>query len=511
MSDHSAYLGRDKDFFLTDTLLCAVRMDWWVYLRAVEHFFGQSLEAGKIIAAKPQQGPRQDHNLTEDEEYVLLWSLFANQHEHCHFYQFMSTATGIYTFFLDAWYWDFMKEFAGRLYRYVRTREPTAKPTLPLSKYAGTVMKNHGEVPEDLEFGAHICSIYELQMQLFDNREMTKGDAVQIWNAVADFEDGKYKQPGDTITLSRLADPSDPDELANPSPITFRSLIESSARCEDLANLKTFGVSTKLLSRFISEACTGEYVTLIDLVSNSVESSDVCRLVSKMAGIALQAPLTSLHLPNGGGQFQWDDINPTQRFAKLLNHVSSRSISAKALIHDPDAPDRICEQLGWPTVSSLLDHFLHEPHFAGVNPTVGFVLDRHRSFCEYSLFDQEKPVWMLDVLWSSQPKAQEFAAAFYPPWQFAGGELVLHATCDPTVTVGTWLGLLTTVAAREMHESDRLNDTHEILNAIETSFVKRGHSDFVQVLQEQWEETFEQTFGFSTSDIEYERPGERMP
>ncbi len=503
-ADAFAFSDRHQDYFLAHTLLAFVRMDWWVYLQAVEHFFGRVLEPGKIVSAAAAGGHVSRQELSDDEEYALLWSILANQHEHCHFFQFLSTACGIYHFFLDAWYWDFMKEFIGRGHRVLSAVSPGSRPQLPISTSLAALTCSHGPWADDMRFGAAVRELFHAQMRLFDDTSLTKGQAVEQWNTFAEFQDTLSKLPGDNVGLPRLAEPHDPDAPANPGSITFRSLIESSAHCGDFANLKSLTASMKLRIRFMAEACTPEYTALIELVQEVVEPSLVYRVVSRLAGIALQTPLTTLHWPPGesGARLGWDDLAPTQRFARLFRELKEGRIAAASLVQDAAAPDDICMRLRWPRPSEMMRNFSRQTTFHGLNPTVGFVFDKHRSFCEFALANTAKPVWMLDVFWSPDQSAERFAESFYPPWQFAGSELVLHETCDIDVMLGTCHGFLTTIAAREMFENDCFDETMRHLRTIAKWFEQGNDPDLIAAFERQWHDAFVSTFGFAMSDVQ---------
>ena len=127
----------DTDYFHPHVMLRFLKDDFQTYLRAVEYFHSISLSPGDIIGVGVNDRTkhadlRASKKLPKEEEYRLLWSIIADQHELCHYHQFISTSFGINYWFLDALYWDYMREFAGKLYLYFSELCESNRPETPL-------------------------------------------------------------------------------------------------------------------------------------------------------------------------------------------------------------------------------------------------------------------------------------------------------------------------------------------------------------------------------------------
>ncbi len=105
----------------------------------------------------------------------------------------------------------------------------------------------------------------------------------------------------------------------------------------------------------------------------------------------------------------------------------------------------------------------------------------------------------MDVLRSKHSQDIRYSKDAYPPWQFAGGELVTHATLKSGELIENCWAYLTSVAAREMLSMRDLPKTKKILRAVARWSLENGvESDWVW---QSWAKTFELTFHFRPEDV----------
>ena len=496
----------DSDYFHPHIMLRFLKDDFQTYLKAVKYFYNIDLSSGDLFGRTSENKKNISNSqvLNPEEEYLLLNCLLADQHELCHHFQYISTSFGINHWILNAFYWDYMRELAGKLYLFFSQN----KNNLPLLELAEKFNNNNKGKIEYLDLLLKARRGLNSFRKIFDNTTKTIYEAVQEWNFVCDYLESSILVEEDNVLHCRFMIPNQKSELANPPGITLLSLLECSARCNDLLILSKLNVKEKVKEKILREISKDElYTSIFVQIVGIIDPSFAIPVLIRLIGIALQSPVSNLHIDlNARKEFHWKDFSPTWRFKKLVDLLNERKITPSEIINDINFPDEICSKLGWPKISEQKKYFISNKQYLGQDKLVPFVMDQHKRFCKVSIEDLYKPIWIQDALinqkYLSNAYIEKYANSFFPPFHLVGDKIITHNTCkDYEEMLGIYLVLLTSTVAKEILLKNNINETEELLS-IYKNWGKDHNEAFLSLFEDEiWPSAFFSMFGFQYTHL----------
>ena len=469
--------------FHADLLVAEISNTWERHAQAFYYFCGIDINKNSQITSRASSKIH-GKQLSDEDEYKLARATLVFQHEINHYFQSISTSTGVSFYFLYNLYNDHAQLLAKKLIqnRNWRTTNDIINGPLINDIYSGYL-------PEDTLIAKSIWERSNMLFNDFNSTTQSHSNFVSNWNYLTDLFDSGYRQKGDDIYFIKLRKSKIDGMLANPGGIILSDLFEGASHYREMTMLLSLPIRHNVMGKLFTESQYGPYTKLFNIIRKFSEDNVAFRLVPRIVSMALQSPLiTTFHSQGDDREFDLEDVSPTWRLHRIIELVKKNVFSIDQLL-SANGPNDVFDYFGWQNINDQFNLYSKKKHFPGINNSMTFIAEEHKKFCNLSM-NSANLIWLDDSYNANTTVNAAITNQFLPPFaKFSDRLIIQRNNC-----VQLAISVLINLACRDILYEKNFDITRQWIDAFHFSNSPNNLKSKKE-FNENWKLVFSDFFG----------------